>query len=155
MSSNDDVITISSREKATISSEKKRKSWISNDEVSSDVSNQKRATVQPAVVSSDVSNQKRATVHQQLVLKDSDSKTMSFGLMDTTVFCLRAKDSADALCDRNNQRLMLLCDGNNQQGATVHQQMLFEVSDSKTMSLDKLIRQRFAFEIKIQQMVLR
>ncbi|KZT75659.1 hypothetical protein F511_47316 [Dorcoceras hygrometricum] len=37
-----DVITISS-------CEEKRKSWISDDEVRSNVSNQQRATVQPAV----------------------------------------------------------------------------------------------------------
>ncbi|KZV43789.1 hypothetical protein F511_38045 [Dorcoceras hygrometricum] len=43
--------------------------------------------------------QSQATVHQQMILGDSDSKTMSFGLMDTTTFCLRAKDSADSFCD--------------------------------------------------------
>ncbi|KZV14471.1 heat shock 70 kDa protein 15-like [Dorcoceras hygrometricum] len=32
-------------------------------------------------------------------LKFSDSKTMSFEEVDTTAFCLHAKDSADGLCD--------------------------------------------------------
>ncbi|KZV32111.1 hypothetical protein F511_12391 [Dorcoceras hygrometricum] len=31
---------------------------------------------------------------------------MSFGLMDTTAFCLRAKDSADGLCVGNNQQIV-------------------------------------------------
>ncbi|KZV39008.1 hypothetical protein F511_34970 [Dorcoceras hygrometricum] len=30
---------------------------------------------------------------------------MSFELMDTTAFCLRAKDSADALCNEENQQI--------------------------------------------------
>ncbi|KZV38792.1 hypothetical protein F511_19842 [Dorcoceras hygrometricum] len=55
-----DVITINS-------CEEKRKSWISDDEVSNDVSNQLRATVQPAVDSADAlcngNNQQEATVH--------------------------------------------------------------------------------------------
>ncbi|KZV18782.1 hypothetical protein F511_15020 [Dorcoceras hygrometricum] len=42
--------------------------------------------------------QSQATVHQQMVFGDSDSKTMSFTLVDTTAFCSCAKDSADALC---------------------------------------------------------
>ncbi|KZV36290.1 hypothetical protein F511_18705 [Dorcoceras hygrometricum] len=37
------------------------------------------------------------------------------------------------------------------QEATVHQQMVFEVSDSKRCRLHKLIRQRFALALKIQQ----
>ncbi|KZV31297.1 hypothetical protein F511_16283 [Dorcoceras hygrometricum] len=49
--------------------------------------------------------QSQATVHQQMIFEDSDSKTMSFGLMDTTAFCLRAKDSADGLCVGNNQQI--------------------------------------------------
>ncbi|KZT76806.1 hypothetical protein F511_46170 [Dorcoceras hygrometricum] len=32
---------------------------------------------------------------------------MSFELMDTTAFCLRAKDSADALCNEENQQVQL------------------------------------------------
>ncbi|KZV32222.1 DNA polymerase I B, chloroplastic/mitochondrial-like [Dorcoceras hygrometricum] len=64
MSSDDDI----SSDVITISScEEKRKSWISDDEVSSDVSNQHRATVQPAVDSADAlcdgNNQLEATVH--------------------------------------------------------------------------------------------
>ncbi|KZV15856.1 biotin carboxyl carrier protein of acetyl-CoA carboxylase 1, chloroplastic-like [Dorcoceras hygrometricum] len=38
-----------------------------------------------------------------------------------------------------------------QSQATVHQQMIFGDSNSKTMSLHKLIRQRFALTLKIQQ----
>ncbi|KZV48166.1 hypothetical protein F511_25955 [Dorcoceras hygrometricum] len=37
-------------------------------------------------------------------LKFSDIKTMSFEEVDTTAFCLRAKDSADGLCDDQTSR---------------------------------------------------
>ncbi|KZV16322.1 methionine S-methyltransferase-like [Dorcoceras hygrometricum] len=49
--------------------------------------------------------QSQATVHQQMIFEYSDSKTMSFGLMDTIAFCLRAKYSADGLCVGNNQQI--------------------------------------------------
>ncbi|KZV54146.1 hypothetical protein F511_09981 [Dorcoceras hygrometricum] len=42
--------------------------------------------------------QSQATVHQQMLFGDSDSKTMSFILVDTTAFCSCAKDSAGRFC---------------------------------------------------------
>ncbi|KZV40564.1 hypothetical protein F511_35406 [Dorcoceras hygrometricum] len=44
--------------------------------------------------------QSQATVHQQMLFGDSDSKTMSFTLVDTTAFC----DSAEALCVDNQSQ---------------------------------------------------
>ncbi|KZV31298.1 cysteine-rich receptor-like protein kinase 10 [Dorcoceras hygrometricum] len=70
--------------------------------------------------------QSQATVHQQMIFEDSDSKTMSFGLMDTTAFCLRAKDSADGLCV-----------GNNQQIATVVLNQLLQDSSRSVVVLEK------------------
>ncbi|KZV41961.1 hypothetical protein F511_29760 [Dorcoceras hygrometricum] len=37
--------------------------------------------------------------NQSRALEDSDRKTMSFGLIDTTAFCLRAKNQSMDLCD--------------------------------------------------------
>ncbi|KZV14464.1 hypothetical protein F511_43052 [Dorcoceras hygrometricum] len=53
--------TVMSSQSAVV---KKRKRWISDDEVSSDGSNQQRATVQPAVADGFAKrNQTQATVH--------------------------------------------------------------------------------------------
>ncbi|KZV47800.1 AAA-type ATPase family protein [Dorcoceras hygrometricum] len=73
-------------------------------------------------ISSDINNQQEAT----MIFDDSDSKTMSFGLMDTTAFCLRAKDSADGLCV-----------GNNQQIATVVLNQLLQDSSRSVVVLEK------------------
>ncbi|KZV17475.1 hypothetical protein F511_12581 [Dorcoceras hygrometricum] len=62
--------------------DKKRTSWISDDDISSD----------------DITISSELHLNQQLVLEVSDSKTMSFGKMDTTAFFLRAKIQS-MVCD--------------------------------------------------------
>ncbi|KZV56817.1 pentatricopeptide repeat-containing protein mitochondrial [Dorcoceras hygrometricum] len=85
---------------------KQRESWISDDDISSDVITISRKLKLSTVVKRSAREKRRRTgrsisrelqCNQQLVFGVSDSKTMSFGLMDTTAFCLRAKDSADGL----------------------------------------------------------
>ncbi|KZV26479.1 hypothetical protein F511_36567 [Dorcoceras hygrometricum] len=76
---------------------KKRKSWISDDDISSDVITisavvkKRKSWISDDDISSDVITISSELQCNQMILEVSDSKTMSFGLIDTTAFCLRAK----------------------------------------------------------------
>ncbi|KZV35624.1 rRNA methyltransferase [Dorcoceras hygrometricum] len=100
------------QDKPAGTSKKMMNRWISDDVIGDVIMFSRKLS---AVVKRSAREKRRSTgrsisrelqCNQQLVFGVSDSKTMSFELMDTTAFCLRAKDSADALCDEENQQML-------------------------------------------------
>ncbi|KZV35211.1 hypothetical protein F511_44376 [Dorcoceras hygrometricum] len=87
---------------------KKRRSWISDDEVCSDVSNQQRATVQPAVDSADAlcdGNNQQSQDDVPVASYSAPSRKLQCTQSQDTVFCISSRRKSRRKKSRRSEEL--------------------------------------------------